>query len=404
MAVHAPEAPFDFDFSDERRRRRRRAAGLESDGPDYILMLTVLALLVVGLLMVYSATYTLGYYMHNDANWFFVRQLQWVGIGLAAMLIIWRIPYNFWQRLSIPLMAATIGLLTALLFLSDDVFGASRWLINGSIQPSEAAKVVVTIYIAHWASSKEERIRHIDAGLIPFAVMIGLICGLIILQPDFGTAILIALIGVTMFFVAGADLKQLIVAGLIGSVTLVGVASQAAYRLDRVRAFLNPIETQDNVGYQISRVLLALAEGGWTGQGLGSSRGNVPNLPAGHTDAIFAILGQELGLIASLLILGLFLLIAHRGFRIAASAPDAFGTVLASGVTCWLLYQALLNVAVVTNTIPFTGIPLPFISFGGSALVTALSGVGLLLSISQAQPVVEPARQQRPTAEPVEAA
>lgn len=387
MAVHAQDGPIPITY--ERRRRRRRAAGLEASGPDYVLLLTVLALLTIGLLMVYSATYTLGYYLHDDASWFFFRQLQWVGVGLVGMAVFWRIPYQSWQRWSIVLMAGNIALLIAVLLLSNTVFGASRWLINGSIQPSEAAKVVVTIYIAHWASSKEERIRQLDAGLIPFAVLIGLICGLILLQPDFSTASLLALIGVTMFFVAGADLKQLLVVGLIGGLTLVGVATRASYRLDRIQAFLNPIETQEGVGYQISQVLLALAEGGWTGQGLGSSRGNVPNLPAGHTDAIFAILGQELGLIATLLILGLFLLVAHRGFRIAASAPDAFGTVLASGVTCWLLYQTIVNVAVVTNTIPFTGIPLPFISFGGSSLLAALCGVGLLLSVSQGRPVDE---------------
>lgn len=280
------------------------------------------------------------------------------------------------------MMGGTIALLVVLLILDKSVFGASRWLFNGSIQPSEAAKVAVVIYIAHWASSKAERIRKLDAGLIPFGVLIGLICGLILLQPNFSTSVLIAMTAVAMFFIAGADLIQLLAAGLIGGATLVVVMTRAAYRMSRIQAFRAPLDNQTDSGYQISQVLLALARGGWTGEGLGSSRGNVPYLPAGHTDAIFALLGQELGLIACLVVLGLFLFFAARGFRIAASAPDGFGMLLASGVTCWLIFQAIVNVAVVTNTMPFTGVPLPFISFGGSALVTSLAGVGLLLSIS----------------------
>lgn len=381
MAVKTQEVPIPAVY--ERRKQRRQAAGFEHvGGSDYILLLTVLALVTIGVLIVYSATYTLGYYLHENAHWFVLRQAQWAGLGLLAMLAFWRIPYAAWQRWSVLIMAVTIVLLLVLLLLAKSVFGATRWLVNGSIQPAEAAKVAIIIYIAHWASSKDERIRKLDAGLIPFAVLIGFVCGLILLQPDFGTAALLALTSVTMFFIAGADLKQLIVTGVIGSATLALVATRASYRLDRIEAFLNPLDTQAGVGYQISQVLLAFAKGGLTGEGLGSSRGNVPYLPAGHTDAIFAILGQELGLIACLLVLGLFLLLAHRGFRIAAAAPDAFGTILASGVTCWLVFQAIVNVAVVTSTLPFTGIPLPFISFGGSALVTALAGVGLLLSVS----------------------
>lgn len=386
MAVQAQETPLRGSY--ERRKQRRRSAGLEYvSGSDYVLLLTVLALVIIGLLIVYSATYTLGYYMHENAHFFVLRQAQWALLGVVAMLVFWRIPYGAWQRWSVPIMLATVASLIVLLFLAKSKFGATRWLINGSIQPAEAAKVAIIIYIAHWASSKDERIRKLDAGLIPFAVLIGFVCGLILLQPDFGTAALVALTAVTMFFIAGADLKQLLVAGLIGTATLAVVTTRASYRVERFQAFLHPLETQANSGYQISQVLLAFARGGWKGEGLGSSRGNVPFLPAGHTDAIFAILGQELGLIASLLVLGLFLVLAHRGFRIAATAPDAFGTTLASGVTCWLIFQAIVNVAVVTNTVPFTGIPLPFISFGGSALVTALAGVGLLLSVSASRKV-----------------
>ncbi len=368
------------------RRRRGRERRARSD---YWLFLAVLGLLTIGLLMVYSATYSLGYLNYRDATYFVRRQFVWALLGLVLLLLLWRLDYRIWQRYTILMMGGTLLVLLLLLVMGQSVFGAQRWLLGRSVQPAEFAKITVVLYIAHWASSKGEGIRRLDTGLIPFSVLVGVVCGLILLQPDFSTALLIAFTAGVMFFVAGAELVQFVIAGMIAMFTGITVATRADYRVARIQAFLDPFSQADSAGYQITQTLIALASGGLLGQGLGSSRGNVGVLPAGHTDVILAIVGQELGLVFTLLILALYLFVGYRGFRIGARAPDAFGTILATGATCLLLFQALLNVAVVTNTVPFTGITLPFISYGGSSLVTSLACVGLLLSISRAQPAEE---------------
>ncbi len=366
--------------------RRRRATERRARS-DYWLFLAVLGLLTIGLLMVYSATYTLGYLNYRDTTYFVRRQFVWALLGLVLLLLLWRFDYRIWQRYTVPLMGGTLAVLLLLLLMGQSVFGAQRWLFGNSVQPAEFAKVTVVLYIAHWASSKGESIRRLDTGLIPFSVLVGVVCGLILLQPDFSTALLIAFTAGVMFFVAGAELAQFVAAGLIALFTIITVTTRADYRVARIQAFLDPFGQADAAGYQITQTLIAMASGGLLGQGLGSSRGNVGVLPAGHTDVILAIVGQELGLVFTLLILALYLFVGYRGFRIGAHAPDAFGTILATGVTTLLLFQALLNVAVVTNTVPFTGITLPFISYGGSSLVTSLVSVGLLLSISRAEPI-----------------
>jgi cell division protein FtsW len=369
-------------------RRKRRAAQTEQRGSDLLLLATTAALTILGLLVVYSATYALSYFnFAGVTNWYLKRQAMWAVIGVVALLVFWRIDYRQWQRWSTPLMGLSVLVLAAMFVIGQASFGATRWLLEGgSIQPSEAVKLVTIIYVAHWASSKEDRIRSVEVGLLPFGILIGLVCGLILMQPSFSVALLVGVVATTMFFIAGADFKQLAITGVAALGIIYLLLTGASYRSERLEAYRDPFGTEMDAGYQTAQVLYSLARGGVLGQGLGTSRGNVPALPAGHTDAILAIIGQEMGLVMCLFVLGLFLFLGYRGFRIANSAPDGFGTVLASGLTCWLLYQALFNVAIVTNTVPPTGIPMPFISFGGSGLVTALAGVGLLLSISRAVP------------------
>jgi cell division protein FtsW len=312
---------------------------------------------------------------------------MWALIGVVALLVFWRIDYRRWQRWSTPLMGLSVLVLAAMFIVGQARFGASRWLLEGgSIQPSEAVKLITIIYVAHWASSKEDRIRSVEVGLVPFGIMVGLVCGLILMQPSFSVALLVGVVATTMFFIAGADFKQLAIAGTVALGIVYVLLTGASYRSERLAAYRDPFGTEMDAGYQTAQVLYSLARGGVLGQGLGTSKGNVPALPAGHTDAILAIIGQEMGLVTCLFVIGLFLFLGYRGFRIASNAPDGFGMVLASGLTCWFLYQALFNVAIVTNTVPPTGIPLPFIAFGGSGLVTALAGAGLLLSISRAAP------------------
>jgi len=350
---------------------------------DYLLIVAVSALLIVGLMMVYSATFALGYQLHGQPTYFFIRQLLWMGLGLMAMIVVARIEYHTWRKWSIPIMAGALLLLGLVLAVGSDRFGGQRWLLNGSVQPGELAKLAVVIYIADWLSSKGERIRQVTYGLIPFAILLGFVTGLIMLQPDFSTAVLIALTAIAMFFIAGGDLWQMIASGVLGGVTFALLITRSEYRLARITAFLNPLGDQLGTNYQVRQILIALGSGGVTGLGLGASRQKFGYIPASHTDGIFAIVGEELGLVGCLMVIALFAFLAYRGFRVAIAAPDAFGTVLAAGITCSLVFQALINLAVVTATAPFTGIPLPFISFGGSSLVVSLTGVGLLLAVSR---------------------
>ena len=350
---------------------------------DYLLIVIIAALLIVGLMMVYSATFALGYQLHGQPSFFFIRQLLWMSVGLITMIVTARIEYHTWRKWSIPIMAGAVLLLGLVLFVGGSRFGAQRWLLGGSVQPGELAKLAIIIYIADWLSSKGARIRQVTYGLIPFAILLGFVTGLIMLQPDFSTAVLIAATAVTMFFIAGGDFWQMLASALLGGITFVALVTRSEYRLARITAFLNPLGDQLGSNYQIRQILIALGSGGITGLGLGASRQKFGYIPASHTDGIFAILGEELGLIGCLMLIGLFALLAYRGFRVAMAAPDAFGTVLAGGITFSFIFQALINMAVVTATVPFSGIPLPFISFGGSSLVVSMTGIGLLLAISR---------------------
>jgi cell division protein FtsW len=351
---------------------------------DYMLIVIIVSLLLIGLMIVYSATFDLAYRVYGQSTYFFIRQMVWSALGLAVMLVMTRIKYHRWQRFSIPIMGGTLLLLSAVLFIGSERFGAQRSLWNGSIQPSEFCKLAVIIYIAAWLASKGEKIQRATYGLIPFAILIGLIAGLIVLQPDFSTAILIVITTVAMFFIAGADLVQLLISFIFGSATFAFLITRSAHASTRVANFLESLsDPYSSSNYHLQQALIALGSGGISGRGLGDSRQKFGYLPLSHTDSIFAVLGEELGLIGCLVVIGLFAALAYRGFKIALNAPDNFGTVLASGITCWLIFQALINIAVVTATLPFTGLPLPFISFGGSSLVASMAGVGLLLSISR---------------------
>ena len=355
---------------------------------DWWLLAAVFALLLIGILMVFASTYSTSY-VNSDgktATSYIVKHLQWIGIGSAVALVAWLSDYRWLKRVSVLLMIGTLVALFALFFMGKATFGATRWLFNGSIQPSEFAKLATIIYVAHWASSKEKRISDFKQGFIPFMVLVALVCGLIVIQPSLSTALLVGLVAGTMFFVSGADIKQLLAVGS-GVGVLTWLVASAGWRLQRIETWRNPWVDPADAGYQTTHMLYALAKGGLLGQGLGRIGGDgFPYVPAIHTDLIMAVVGHEGGLLACMVVLALFVLLTYRGFHVAVNAPDAFGTVLASGITIWFCLQALLNLAVITNSIPTTGIPMPFISYGGSGLVTAMAGVGILLSISRAVP------------------
>jgi cell division protein FtsW len=253
------------------------------------------------------------------------------------------------------------------------------------VQPSEVCKLGVVIYVAAWLASKGDRIRRATYGIIPFGMLIGLIAGLILLEPDFSTAILVTVTCVAMFFAAGAKIGQLLIAGLFGGAVGALLIASSPYRLSRFIAWaMHPFADVWDRDYQAARSVHALWSGGIWGRGLGKSEDAVGLRLVAHTDALFAIVGEELGFLGAVLIIVLFAAVAYRGFRIASHAPDAFGLVLGVGITCWLMTQAAIHIGVVSRSLPATGITLPFFSYGGSSLVSCLVGIGLLLSISRA--------------------
>lgn len=368
----------------------------KAGGVDYTLLLVVGGLVVIGLIMVYSSSFALAYEAYGNPAYFFTRQVSWAVLGALALLITLRIDYHLWRKFSVAIFALTFLLLLAVLIFGEEVNGAKRWFTAGSIQPSELAKLTLVLYMSHWLSSKGEKLRHLTYGLVPFSVLIGLVTGLVILEPDFGTALLLGGTATVMFFVSGADLKQLGILFLVGGLTLLLLVSQTSYARERLETYLSdPLHDPFSPSrYHVAQTLIALGSGGIFGVGLGASQQKLGFLPAPHTDAILAILGEELGLVGSWAVVGLFALLAYRGMHIALRAPDNYGLLLAAGITIWITLQALMNMGVTTFTIPFTGLPLPFLSFGGSSLVVALSGIGILLNISQSAVEKRPTRNR----------
>jgi cell division protein FtsW len=369
---------------------------------DYWLLLAIAGLLLFGLMMVYSATFDLGLMAKEQSSYYFQRQLMAAGIGLLAGLLILQFDYHILRHFSVPMLLVTVGLLIFLLFFGEAIFGARRGLSEGSYQPSEVAKLITILYIAHWVSSKGERIRHVTYGLLPFSILVGVICGLIVLQPDLSTALLIAMVSFTLFFVAGADWRQITIFGAIGAVMLVFLVNWLPHASTRINSWREALRDPELASYQVKQAFIAIFNGGVWGVGLGQGQGKFGFLPAAHTDGIFAVVGEELGLMGSLLIISFFVLFVWRGLRTAWMARDNYGSMLALGITCWLGYQALINLAVITAVIPFTGIPLPFISYGGSSLAISLVGAAILLNVSRDTRLKKteiPKQQQMPAPE-----
>lgn len=358
--------------------------------PDYWLLAVVGALILIGLVMLFSASFAIGVdYKDGQAGYFLGRQLLWLSIGAVGALIAMRLDYRFWRRFSVPGMALTIVLLTLVVVLPgkivDSINGARRWFDLGpfNFQPSQLAHLVFVVYIADWLSKRGQKLRHVAYGLVPFAVILGILGGLIVLEPDMGTATMLGLIGAVVFLVAGADLKQFGLAGVLAGGIFFLFARIAPYRWERMISFLNPwSEEHWEAGYHLRHALMALGSGGVFGWGLGQGRQKFYWLPSPHTDSIFAVIGEELGLIGCLLFIGMFAWIAYRGYQIALRAPDRYGLLLGVGITTWLSFQGFLNMAVTAGILPVSGMTLPFVSYGGSSLAVCMTAMGLLLNLS----------------------
>jgi cell division protein FtsW len=348
----------------------------------------VLLLVVIGLVAVYSASFAQALVETGTPQYFFTRQVVWTALGLVVMFGLMRIPYSIFRPLSPILMVFALGALIAVLIpgIGIENNGARRWLgISNTLsgQPSEFAKLVIIIYVSAWLAAKGRSIQSFLLGFVPFVLMVGTVCALIVKEPDLGTAIVVLLTTMTLFFVAGASLTHVITVTLIGAVAVSVLVFTGGYRMDRIVAFANAESDPSGVGFHTLQLLIAFGSGGLTGLGLGDSRQKFFYVPGAHTDGVFAIIGEEIGFIGAISVLLLYMLLIYRGFQIARYARDDFGSYMAVGIICWIGYQTMINIGGVTRSIPLTGIPLPFISYGGSALLATMAAAGLLLGISR---------------------
>ncbi len=338
-----------------------------------------------GLVAVYSASFVRSLVDFGDPYYFVIRQAVWALGGAVGMFVMARLDYRRLRPLAVPLMGITILLLVAVIVIGVEGGGARRWIGIGelTLQPAEFAKLTVIIYLAAWLASRGGSLRSFEHGLVPFVLIIGTVSALILLQPNLGTTLIILAITVTMFWVAGASAIQMIALLGSGLVAITVLALGAGYRAERLTAFLHAERDPDGIGFQTLQALIAVGNGGVTGLGLGASRAKFFYLPESHTDGIFAIIGEELGLLAGLAVLLLYILLMVRGYQVARRARDEFGQLVATGITTWVAVQAFLNIGGILRVIPLTGVPLPFLSFGSNALAALLLGMGVLVSISR---------------------
>lgn len=356
---------------------------------DRALLLSTFLLLGFGLIMVGSAGVAYGDVRFGDGYFFFKRQLIGVALGLVLMYVMQRIPYAFWRKMAMPIFLSGIALLVLVLIpgVGTTASGAARWISLGpipSFQPSEVMKLGLIIYFAAFFSGGDgKRKTDFSEGVIPFLSMLALIAFLLLSQPDAGTLGVMFLIAFSIFFAAGAKLSYL--AGLVGAglLGLAALIATAPYRLRRMLVFLDPEHDPSGAGYQMKQALIALGSGGVLGVGLGRGRQKFLYLPEPMTDSIFAVVGEELGMLGCIALIGLFLFFAYRGYHVANRAPDDFGKLLAVGIVSWIVLQAFVNIFAITGLMPLTGIPLPLISYGGTSVAVSLAAIGILLNISK---------------------
>jgi cell division protein FtsW len=355
--------------------------------PDTVLFASVAALVAIGLVMVFSASSATAYADYGDVAYYVKRQFVWLLVGLVAAFFAYRMDY---QKLKKPapyiLLATAIGLL--LVFVPHIGYGANggrRWIGFSalSLQPSEFAKLAVVVYLAAMLATRGERITSLAKGLFPLCVPVFLMAVMILKEPDMGTASLLVFVAFAMFFAAGARLSHLFLIAVVTVPFAALTVLASPYKRARVFAFLDPWKDPQNTGFHIVQSLLALGSGGIFGVGLGASRAKFFYLPEQYTDFIFSVLGEELGFIGALAVIALYVVFAYRAIKIAIAAPDRFGYFLAIGCAAIVAIQAFVNIGVVTSSWPVTGVPLPFISFGGSSLIVNLIAVALIANVGR---------------------
>lgn len=361
--------------------------------PDYLLALGVFVLLAFGLILIYSISPILSQKLvgSTNRNYYFLNQIKYLALGVGAWIVGSRVSYRFWQRLAPWLLGLSVVLLLLLFTpLHYSSLGATRWLKLGpiTIQPAEVLKLSLIVYLAAWFERRADDLHSFWDGVAPFMIMAAVASfAVAVFQKDMGTTIVILVAIVGMYFAAGLSLRHLAIIGLI-ALTFGGLLVAAfPHRMSRVTTFMHLDCSQSAAAlgdnYHVCQALIAIGSGGLTGVGLGHSVQVYGYLPEAATDSIFAIIGEEFGLIGALVVIALFGLVVYRGLQVARDAPDTFSRLVATGISLWLFVQAAINIGAMLSIVPLTGIPLPFISYGGSSMVISLLGVGILLQISK---------------------
>ncbi|MDY3304746.1 MAG: putative lipid II flippase FtsW [Clostridia bacterium] len=352
---------------------------------DYVFLIAVMSLLCYGLIMVFSASSANAHYRYNDAYYFIKRQAIWAVVGVAIMFVASRIPYDFLYKNALKILAVSVVLLIAVPFVGVSANGAKRWLGFGAVtfQPSEVAKFAIIVFLARSLSVNKDALRDFTKGFLPYVAIIGIVAFLVVIEPHLSGAIVIALTGFIVLWAAGAKVSHFVAVGLPALCAAVALMLSADYRLERVTTFLDPFKNTSDDGWQVVQSLYAIGSGGFFGLGLGQSRQKFLYLPEPQNDFIFSVICEELGFIGAALVIALFTLLIWRGVRIAINAPNKFASLLVIGIMGLIAIQVIINIAVVTSSVPATGMPLPFFSYGGSSLVFILGEMGVVLSISR---------------------
>ncbi len=363
--------------SAERFRVNNRAATA-------LLVITVV-LVVIGLGATQSASSAVAFDQTEDPYHFFKRQLVGVGVGTVALLVASRVPYRFYKKIAIPLFALSVGLLIAVLISGIETNGARRWLAapGFTFQPSEIAKVSVVFVLAFLLERKAKLLNRFGHFVVPVLATVGVVGFLVMKEPDLGTLLVIGAAAMAVIMASDTPMRFVMILGLTAVIAASLLAFSESYRAERMTAFLDPYADSSGTGYQVIQGYYALGNGGLFGVGLGASRARWFYLPNAHTDFIFAIIGEETGLLGGLTVIALFLVLGVTGWVVASRAPDRFGRMIAMGITVWLSFQALVNIGGVLGVIPITGIALPFVSFGSTALIVSMAALGVLVNIAQ---------------------
>jgi cell division protein FtsW len=352
---------------------------------DLAVVLTVVALVLFGIVMIYSASVILGYTVFQDPQLFFKKQILTAALGFIALIVMASIDYRSWQKWASLMLGVTfLALISVFFFSKGEINGANRWIdVAGfSFQPSELAKLTFIMYISAWLATREERIRDIAGTFLPFLAILGVVSFLLLRQPDFGTLAIFVAAAVSVHLVAGMTWSQFLIGLSALMAGLIAVLAEP-YRRARLITFLDPSQDTSGIGWHIKNIAIAIGSGGWFGLGFGASGQKRLFLPEPHTDSIFAVIVEELGFVVAALVILAFIFLAYRGYRIALRAPDTFGRLLAVGITSWFAFQAFLNLASMAHIVPLVGVPLPFVSYGGTNLVISLAAIGVLLNISR---------------------